>query len=75
MNLLVVDSLVWGSLVWATFAETFKTVIGVLLALSGLGILLMGVIALSDKSFQRVGLAAILGVVLLVGGLFLVGAL
>ena len=59
----------------ATFAETFKTVIGVLLSLSGLGILLMGVIALSDKSFQKGGMAALLGVVLLVGGLWLVGAL
>ena len=59
----------------ATFPETFRTVIGVLLALSGLGILLMGVIALSDKSFQKGGMAALLGAVLLVGGLWLVGAL
>lgn len=58
----------------ASFGETFKTVIGVLLSLSGLGILLMGVIALSDKSFQKGGIAALLGVVLLGGGLFLVGA-
>lgn len=61
--------------VLATFAETFKTVIGVILALSGLGVLLMGVIALADKSVKSGSIAAILGAVLLVVGLFLVGAI
>ena len=58
----------------ATVGDTLKTVMGVVLAVAGLGILLMGVIALSDKSFQKGGIAALLGVVLLFGGLFLVGA-
>ena len=59
----------------ATFAETFKTVIGVILALSGLGVLLMGVIALADKSVKSGSIAAIMGAVLLVVGLYLVGAI
>jgi hypothetical protein len=61
--------------VLATFAETFKTVIGVILALSGLGVLLMGVIALADKSMKSGSIAAIMGAVLLVVGLYLVGAI
>ncbi len=63
-----------NAVVLATFAETFKTVIGVILALSGLGVLLMGVIALADKSMKSGSIAAIMGAVLLTVGLFLVGA-
>lgn len=63
------------AVVLATFAETFKTVIGVILALSGLGVLLMGVIALADKSVKSGSIAAVMGAVLLVVGLLLVGAI
>ncbi len=63
------------AVVLASFAETFKTVIGVILALSGLGVLLMGVIALADKSVKSGSIAAVLGAVLLVVGLLLVGAI
>ena len=63
------------AVVLATFAETFKTVIGVILALSGLGVLLMGVIALADKSVKSGSIAAVMGGVLLVVGLLLVGAI
>ena len=44
-----------NSLLLAGFAETFKTIIGVILALAGLGILLMGTIALSDKAWRSGG--------------------
>ena len=63
------------AVVLASFAETFKTVIGVILALSGLGVLLMGVIALADKSVKSGSIAAVMGAVLLVVGLLLVGAI
>ena len=64
-----------NSLLLAGFAETFKTIIGVILALAGLGILLMGTIALSDKAWRSGGVATGLGAALLVAGLWLVGAL
>ena len=54
---------------------TLKTVIGVIMALSGLGVLLMGVIALADKQVQKGGIAAGLGAALIAAGLWLVGAL
>jgi hypothetical protein len=59
----------------ATFGEVFKTIVGVILALSGLGVLLMGVIALADRSFKSGTVAAVAGAVLLVAGLWLVGAI
>jgi hypothetical protein len=59
----------------ATFGQVFKTIIGVILALSGLGVLLMGVIALADRSFKSGTVAAAMGAVLLVVGLWLVGAI
>jgi hypothetical protein len=59
----------------ATFGEVFKTIVGVILALSGLGVLLMGVIALADRSFKSGTVAAVMGAVLLVVGLWLVGAI
>ncbi len=61
--------------VLASFADTFKTVIGVILALAGLGVLLMGVIALADKSVKSGSIAAVMGAVLLVAGMLLVGAI
>ncbi len=61
--------------VLADFAQTFKTVIGVILALAGLGMLLMGVIAMSDRSFKSGGVASGLGAVLLVVGLWMVGVM
>lgn len=67
------DVVFLSTTVLGTFAETFKTVIGVILALSGLGVLLMGVIALADKSVKSGSIAAIMGAALLVGGLLLVG--
>jgi hypothetical protein len=55
--------------------STLKTVIGVIMALSGLGVLLMGVIAMADKQLQKGAIAAGLGAGLIAGGLWLVGAL
>jgi hypothetical protein len=63
------------SLVLADFVSVFRQIIGVILALSGLGVLLMGVIALADKAWRSGAVATVLGVGLLVGGLWLVGAL
>ena len=64
-----------NALVIADFAGTFKAIIGVILALAGLGILLMGTIALSDKAWRSGGVATALGAGLLVAGLWMVGAL
>lgn len=63
------------SLPLATFAEVFKTVIGVLLSLAGLGLVVMGGIALADRSWKSGGGAFLVGLVMLVGGMWLVGAL
>lgn len=65
----ILDPLVLGSI-----GGTLRTVIGVVLALAGLGVLLMGVIALADKSVQKGATAAVLGAGLIAGGLWLVEA-
>lgn len=59
----------------ADFAHGFKTVIGVLLALAGLGLVVMGGIALADRSWKSGGGAFVIGLVMLLGGMWLVGAL
>lgn len=59
----------------AAFADVFKTVIGVLLALAGLGLTVMGGIALADRSVKSGAGALLIGLALLAGGLWLVGAL
>ena len=48
-----------NTLVLAGFVEVFRQIIGVILALSGLGVLLMGVIALSDKAWRSGGVATV----------------
>jgi hypothetical protein len=62
-------------LVLAGFAEVFKTVVGVLLALAGLGVLVMGVIGLADRSFRSGAVYAGVGAAVLGIGLWLAGAL
>mgnify|MGYP001100927379 CR=1 FL=1 len=52
-------------IVLADFAATFQTVVGVILSLSGLGVLLMGVIAIADKSWRQGTVTSILGAALL----------
>ena len=59
----------------AAFPEMFKTVIGVLLSLAGLGLVVMGGIALADRSWKSGGGAFVIGLVMLLGGMWLVGAL
>ena len=54
---------------------TLKVVIGVVLALAGLGILLMGAIALADKALQKGGIAIGLGAVMIAAGLWMTGAI
>lgn len=58
----------------AAFADVFKTVIGVLLSLSGLGLTVMGGIALADGS-KKGGVMLAMGVAMLAAGLWLVGAI
>jgi len=64
-----------GTLFAFEVGPTLKTVIGVLMALSGLGVLLMGVIAMADRALQKGGIAVGLGAALIAAGLWLVGAL
>ena len=59
----------------AAFADTFKTVLGVLLALSGLGIGLMGLTAAADRSWKGGLVYVAIGAGLLAVGLRLAGAL
>ncbi len=61
--------------VLASIGDTLKTVMGVVLGLTGMAVLLVGVIALADKSVQKGATAAILGAVLMAAGLWLTGAL
>ena len=60
---------------FAAFVDVFEIVIGVLLALTGLGIVLMGLIAVAAGTWKRGGLGAIAGAVLTAIGLWLVGVL
>jgi hypothetical protein len=57
----------------AAFGDTLKTVFGVVLAVAGLGILLMGVIALADKAIQKGGIAALMGAALIAVGFWMAG--
>jgi hypothetical protein len=57
----------------ASFADVFQVVVGVVVSLCGLGLFLLGVIAVADREWKRGGLAALLGAALLAGGFWLVG--
>jgi hypothetical protein len=57
----------------ADFADVFKIVVGVILSLGGLGLVLMGAIAIADKSWKPGAGAFAVGLALLVGGMWLVG--
>jgi hypothetical protein len=59
----------------AGFVDVFQVVIGVFLSLGGLGLLLMGLLAVADRAVRRGGIAALSGLLLLAGGLYLVGVL
>ena len=59
----------------AEFHDVVRNVIGVLLALAGLGLVVMGGIALADRSWKSGGGAFAVGLVLLLGGMWLVKAL
>ena len=61
--------------VLAAFADVFKTVVGVLLALVGLGVLVMGVVGLADRSWKSGAVYAGVGAAVLGIGLYLAGAL
>ena len=62
-------------IVGAAFPDIFKTIIGVVLALAGLALVVMGGIAMADRSWKSGGGAFAVGLLLLVGGMWLVGAL
>jgi hypothetical protein len=59
--------------VLAGFVDVFQVVLGVILSLSGIGLLLMGLIAVADRELRRGGLAALFGAALFVVGMWLVG--
>jgi hypothetical protein len=59
----------------AGFADAFRVIIGVLLSLAGLGLTVMGGIALADRSVKSGAGALLIGLAFLAGGLWLVGAL
>lgn len=59
----------------AGFADVFGIVVGVILSLAGLGLLLMGVISLADRTWKRGSIAVLLGAGLTVAGMWLVGVL
>jgi hypothetical protein len=59
----------------ADFPEIFRWIIGVVLALAGLALVVMGGLALADRSWKSGGGAFAVGLALLVGGMWLVGAL
>ena len=67
------ESLVLGAPCVGAFADVFKIVVGVILSLGGLGLVLMGSIAIADRSWKP-GLGAFgVGLALLLGGMWLVG--
>lgn len=55
------------------FSDVFKIVLGVLLSLCGLGVVLMGVIAMADRRWRRGAIGALAGVGMLALGFWLVG--
>lgn len=59
----------------AGFLDVFEIVIGVLLSLTGLGIVLMGLIAVAAGRWQRGALGAVAGALLTALGFWLVGVL
>jgi hypothetical protein len=70
----MLDTLLSAPITLADFAGVFKTVIGVLLSLAGLGMTVMGGIALADGS-KKGGVMLAMGVAMLAAGLWLVGAI
>jgi hypothetical protein len=62
-------------LVLASFTDVFQSILGVLFALCGLGLLLMGLIALSDREWRHGGAATLFGLLLSAAGMWLVGIL
>jgi len=71
-----VNGIEWASpVVVGAFADTFKTVLGVLLALAGLGIGLMGLTAAADRSWKGGLVYVAIGIGLLAVGLRLAGAI
>ena len=61
--------------VLGAFLDVFGIVVGVLLALTGLGIVLLGLIAVAAGTWQRGALGALGGALLTALGLWLVGVL
>lgn len=59
----------------AGFVDVLPIVIGVLASLCGLGLLLMGLIAVADRAWRRGGIGVGVGLLLTLAGLWLVGVL
>lgn len=59
----------------AGFAEVFSLVVGVILALAGLAVALMGGIAMTEGVRRRGGAGLVVGLLLVAAGLWLIGML
>lgn len=59
----------------AGFAEVFAIIVGVILALGGMAVALMGGIAMTEGVLKRGGYALLAGLALLGTGLWLIGVL
>lgn len=59
--------------VLAGFTDVIPIVLGVLLALCGLGLMLMGLLAVADRAWRSGSVGALVGLALFAAGLWLVG--
>lgn len=59
----------------AGFMDVFSVIVGVILALTGLSVALMGAIALTEGVAKRGGIALVSGLVALGVGLWMIGAI
>jgi hypothetical protein len=73
MELPLLDRVAGSGLLVASFADVFQVVLGVVLSLCGLGLLLLGLIAVADREWKRGGAATLVGAGLLAAGMWLVG--
>ncbi len=56
-----------------TFGEVFSIVVGVVLALAGLALLLMGLIAMTEKAVKQGAITSGISLLVLALGLWLIG--
>ena len=59
----------------AALADVVGAVIGLILALGGAGLILMGLVAFADGVYRKGGLATLFGIAVTAGGLWLAGVI